>query len=419
MVTVSLVTSAILAAAMAVSARHIAAALGSAEGAEPIRVMALVVLVNGLFVVPGAQLTRDFRQDKFFWANVISLVPATAALLLLAKSGSGAMAFAWSRLIAQLVSGLVMVACVPKIYMPGLSRVSISLLLRFGLPLGGANLIYYILINVDYALVGHLIGATALGAYMLAFNLASSPAFLLGNVINSISMPAFSRVKHDHDLLEGAMIRSLRVVSLIVMPMSSLMMVLARPLVLTLYGPKWEASAEVLSILSLYGAISIICVLFANMLASFGKAKFIFVVQLLWLVTLVPAMAFGVHRNGIVGAAAAHIAVIGPLILPSYLFAVRRATGVHFTTLGKAILPPVLAASAAALAARETASQFASPLVQLATGLVVGGLTYLVAAAPQVVAWLSPEQTAKLRTLRLFRLYDAAARIVRLPVNSG
>jgi PST family polysaccharide transporter len=419
MVTVSLGTSAICGEAMAVFARPIATALGSADGAEPIRVMALAVLIGGVSAVPGAQLTRDFKQDKLFLAQIISLVPSTAALLLLAKSGSGAMAFAWSRLIASFVVCCVMMASVSKHYMPGITRSALSLLFRFGLPLAGANVINFILINVDYAFVGHLMGAVALGAYVLAFTIASSPGQLLGNVINSISMPAFSRVKHDPDRLKNAINSSLRAVSLILMPMCSLMIALARPLVLTLYGAKWEASAEVLSILSLYGAISIICVLFANMLTSLGKAKFTLAVQIIWLCTLVPAMALGVHRDGIVGAAAAHIAVIGPLVLPSYLFALRRATGIRLPMLGKAVLPPLLAASAAALGARVTASQFASPLAQLVSGLTAGCVLYLVAAGPQVVAWLSHSQAARLRAPRLFRLYDTTARMVRLQVNRG
>jgi PST family polysaccharide transporter len=403
MVTVSLATSAICGETMAVYAKPIATALGSADGAQAIRVMSLVVLINGLFAVPGAQLTRDLRQDKLFLANVISLVPSTAALLFLARSGSGAMAFAWSRVIAASVMGCVMAVYAPKIYMPGISRSALSVLLRFGVPLAGANVINFILINVDYVFVGHLLGAIALGVYMLAFTIASSPGLLLGNVINSIAMPAFSRVKHDPDLLKNAMTRALRVVSLILMPMCGLMIALARPLVLTVYGARWEASATVLSILALYGAVSIICILFANILTSLGKAKFTLFVQLLWLAALVPAMVLGVHRNGIVGAAAAHIAVIGPLVLPCYLFALRRATGIRFTMLGKAILPPLLAGAAAALAARATASQFASPLVQLLSGLAVGGLTYLVAAGPQIAAWLTPAQAAKLRVPRLFR----------------
>jgi O-antigen/teichoic acid export membrane protein len=415
MVTISWTTSAVFASGMAIYARHIAAALGSVDGAEPIRVMALAVLISGVFAVPGAQLTRDFKQDKLFLANVISLVPSTALLLLLAKSGSGAMAFAWSRVAAQLLMGCVMAVSVPKLYLPGIDSGALSVLVRFGFPLAGANFINFVLLNVDYAFVGHLIGAVALGAYVLAFTMASSPGLLLGTVINNVSMPAFSRVKQDPDLLKKAMTSGLRAVSLILLPMCGLMLVLARPLVLTLYGGKWAASAEVLSILSIYGAISIICVLFANMLTSLGKARLILFVQLFWLGALVPAMAIGVHRDGIVGAAMAHIVVIAPIVLPSYLFVLRRETGIRLIALGRAILPPLLAASVAAFAARETATRFASPALQLASGLVVGCLVYLLAAAPQATILLSQEQAAKLRAIPVFRLYETMARLLRLP----
>lgn len=397
MVTISWTTSAIFAGAMAVSAPHIAAALGSADGTEPVRVMALTVFINGFFAVPGAQLTRDFKQDKIFLASAISLVPSTGALLILAKTGSGAMAFAWSRVIAQFVMGCVMFSAVSKHYKPGIARDAVMLLARFGLPLAGANFVNYVLLNVDYAFVGHLIGAVALGIYTLAFNLASAPGFLIGNVINSIAMPAFSRVGHDTDLLKNALTSALRAVCLILMPMCGLMIALARPLVLTVYGGKWAASAQVLSILSLYSAVSILCILLANVLTSLGKAKHILAVQLLWLGALVPAMALGVHRNGIVGAAMAHIAVIGPFVLPSYLLVLRRLTGVRLTVLAKTVLPPLLAAAVAALAARGTAWQFSTPLVQLVTGLAVGSLVYVVAAAAQCAPWLGQEQAAKLR----------------------
>jgi PST family polysaccharide transporter len=417
MVTVSLVTSAICAATMTGFAVPIATALGSPDGAQPIRVMALVVLINGLFAVPGAQLNRDIRQDKLFLANILSLVPATVALILLAKSGGGAMAFAWSRVISALVMGIIFAVCAPKIYLPSLSRSALTTLLKFGLPLAAANIINFTLLNVDYAFVGHLIGPIALGAYVVAFTLASSPVLVLGVVINSIAMPAFTRVKDDPDRMATAIASALRAVSLFLLPMCAMMLVLSRPLVYTLYGAKWAASVEVLSILSLYGATSVAWILFANILASLGKARFILVVQLLWIGALVPAMALGVHRDGIVGAAMAHIAVIGPLVVPSYLFALRKASGVRFSALGRAVFPPLIATSAAALAARSAASQFISPLAQLVTGLAAGSLVYVVAAAPQAVALLDRNQSERLRALPLFRLYEAMARAAKAPVN--
>ena len=410
---VSVLSSAIIASAMVAFAGPIGAALGSAAAAGPIKVMAIVVLLMGVSAVPNAQMTRDFKQDKIFLANAISFLPSTVLLIVLAKSGSGAMAFAWSRVVGQAAVLGVLLAVAPRRYRPGFSRSALSVILTFGIPLAGANFVNYLLLNVDYAFVGHLLGAAELGLYVLAFTLASAPYSLLGGVINSVSMPAFSRVKQDPDLLKNAMAGALRAVSLIVMPMCAMMLALARPIVLTVYGEKWAASANVLEILAIYGVVFVVCLLFANILTSFGRTKFLFGLQLIWVGTLVPAMALGVHRDGIVGAAYAHVAVIVPIVLPSYLFALKRITGVRFAALGRATVPALLASSAAALGARAVASQLNSPLAQLAAGLAVGGVIYVICAGRQVIVSLAPERIAK----RILPFYGAAARLVGLPAN--
>lgn len=416
MVTVALTTNAIQASVMVAFATPIAAALGSVSAAGPIRVLALAMLITGVFAVPGAQLIRDFKQDKIFLANLIGFVPSTAVLILLAMSGSGAMAFAWSMVVGTAVSGCVMFAAVPRHYRPGFSRSALSVLVRFGFPLAGANIVNYVLLNGDYAVVGHLAGAVALGAYVLAFNVASWPYSLLGFMVNNVSMPAFSRVKNDADRLKNATARALRAISLVIMPISALTIALARPIVLTLYGAKWAASIQPLSILAFYGASSIICVLFANILAGLGRANFVLMVQLVWLVTLIPEIVLGVRHSGIVGAAVAHVIVIGPIVLPIYLFGLRKVT--DSAALAKASLPAVLAASAAALAAAGVASWFTYPLVQLITGLVTGGLIYMIIAAPYAMTLLSQEQIMKLRARRILGLYNIAARLVGL-LDSG
>ena len=64
-------------------------------------VLALAVFITGVFTVPSAQLVRDFKQDKIFLANFIGFLISTAVLILLAISGSGAMAFAWSMVVGR------------------------------------------------------------------------------------------------------------------------------------------------------------------------------------------------------------------------------------------------------------------------------------------------------------------------------
>ncbi len=407
--TFAVTTNAVQAGAMVAFAQPVAAALGSAAAAGPIRVLAIAMLVAGISAVPSSQLVRDFRQDKIFLANLIGFVPATGLLIVLARSGDGAMAFAWSMVAGSIVSATVMIASVGRHYAPGFSRSALSVLVKFGLPMGGANVVNYVLLNADYALVGHLVGAVALGAYVLAFNVASWPSSLLGFMVNNVSMPAFSRVGQDAERLKAAIARALRALSLVVMPMSALTMALARPLVLTLYGAKWAGSADTLTILTVYGAISIICVLFANILAGLGRARFILVVQFVWLAGLVPAIALGVRRYGIAGAALGHIAVIVPIVLPLYLWGLRKM--VSLAALSMAVLPALLAASAAGLVAAEAASLFRLPPLQLVAGLAAGGVAYVLVAAPQASTLLTPEQISRLHlwpVLRPYRLRHAA-----------
>jgi lipopolysaccharide exporter len=415
---VSFGSSLIMAGVLYVFARPIAASLGSTDGAGPVRVMAIIMVLWGVAAVPTALCVREFKQGKIFLANVLAFIPSTVVLIFLAKHGSGAMAFAWSRVVAQVISCTVILFAIPKLHRPGMTRGALRILYRFGLPLAFANFVGYILQNVDYVLIGRLMGPVMLGTYVLAFNAASWSTTLLMGVLSTVSMPAFSRVKHDAARLTHAMANSVRAVMLIAAPMCALVMVLARPIVLTLYGGRWAAAATVLSILSIYGLISIVGVLFSNMLAAIGRPKSVLVIQLIWLAALVPAMTLGVHRDGIVGAGIAHIVIVGPIVLPAYLIALKRATDVRASDLAKAASPPLAAAIVAAGLAWLAASQFNRPILELTVGMTVGGLCYIVLTAPQLILLLGRGRAAHPRVKRFLRVYNNIGRALGIPVGS-
>ena len=76
--------------------------------------------------------------------------------------------------------------------------------------------------------------------------------------------------------------------------------------------------------LALYGAVSVICLLLSNLIVGDGHPKLLLLLQLIWLAALAPGMLIGVERNGIVGAGAAHVVVILFVVLPVYLFTLKR-----------------------------------------------------------------------------------------------
>jgi lipopolysaccharide exporter len=414
MLTFSVVTNMVQAAAMFTFAGPIAAALGSAAAAGPVRVLALAQVIVGFAEIPSCQLVRGFRQQKLFLAQVIGSVPSTVVLLALALTGAGPVAYAWSLDVGLFLSACVVFASVRRYYRPGLTRAALLVLVRFGFPLGAANIVNVTLLNVDYAFIGHLVGAQSLGSYVLAFNIASWPASLVGNMLTWVGIPAFSRLRSDPVALRKAVVSALRAFSLVVLPMSALILALSRPLVLTFYGAKWASSVDVLAILAIYGAASVMCALCTNVLAGLGLSRLLFIVQLGWLGALIPAMIIGVRMGGIFGAAVAHVLVIGVVVLPCYLLVLKRTTRVGITASFRAVLPPLVASSAAGLAASVVAGEFAIPVIQLIAGLVVGSLVYLAAVAPQAIDLLIRSRAGRPQAMRILRLHHRTTRLVGL-----
>ncbi|MCW2540870.1 MAG: hypothetical protein JWN95_2595 [Frankiales bacterium] len=379
---VSLISSSILAAGMFIFARPLSAALGSVDAAGPMRVMSLVVLLVGIFAVPGAELAREFRQDKQFAANLLGFAVANTLLLVLATHGGGAMSFAWSRVAGQFVIGTVMTLMVDKLYVPRINRKQLKFVLSFGLPLAGANLLNYALMNTDYVFIGNLLGPVQLGIYMLAFNISSWSSSMMSTMLNSIAMPAFSRVKQDAAQLERALARGTVALAFVAVPICTLTSTLAKPLVRTVYGGQWEAAASVLAILSTYGAISVFCLLLANALSGMGKTNLLLITQLPWIGCLIPAMAIGIRINGIVGAAWAHILIVCLVALPVYLVMLKRAATLRLLLVVRAVLPLLFAGLLAGVAAYAVSHSVHGSLLQLLAGGFTGSAVYLVFAAP-------------------------------------
>lgn len=375
-VTISVTTSLVLASIMAVSADSLALFLGSPDSAGPIRILAICVAMIGPFAVPGAQLQREFRQDLLFRANMIAFVPSSAVLVLLALGGDGATAFAWSRVAGQLVAGVIMVLSLKGSYLPGFEPSFLRPLLRFGLPLAAANILSQALLNVDYVVVGRMMGEADVGLYMLAFNVCMWSGAVIGAMLNGMVLPAFSTVRRNGGDMNAAMQHALRTVALIACPLAAYTSFFSQPLIATIYGSQWVAAAPVLSVLSFYGVISVIGLLFANIIIATGRTGVLFAVQAIALLALVPALQWGISWRGLVGIGLAHIVVITLVTLPAYLHALRKSTGAQLGSLLLVMLRPAAAAVAAALIALVATMGLQSDLLTVLVGGAVGAATY-------------------------------------------
>lgn len=387
-VTISIAVSFGCAALLAVFSNALSELLGQPAAAQPLQILAISLALTGLFAVPGAQLVREFRQDRIFLATVVGFVVGNPVLVILALQGGGATAFAWSRVVGQLATGMVFWLGASRRYWPGWSREQLVPLLTFGLPLSMANLVNWTLLNADYMILGRLVSAAEVGVYMIAFNVASWSTAILGSVLNSVVVPAFGRVSSEARELRAAVVGTCRLVGLVSLPIGALSIGLAAPIVLTLFGEKWAESIPVLAILAVYGVFYGFTLLFVNVLVATGRTGRLLLIQLAWVLVLVPTMVFALHMWGLEGAAWAHVLTICLIALPGYLLAIVKATETRAAEVLAASLRPVVAAVAAGACAWLVALAFTPPWLRLGLGGAVGGIVYLAAAAPLFVPLL-------------------------------
>jgi len=373
--TVSVASGAGLAALMALLAPWLAQALGAPAAAGPIRVLALSLVIAGLSATPSACIQREFRQDRKLIADTVSFVVTTVVAVVMASAGFGAWSLAWSRVVGNIVLFGFTFALAPARYRPAWDAALARRLLRFGLPLAGASIVVFAVMNVDYAVIGNILGPTQLGIYVLAFNLSGWPVGAFSSTVRAVSLPAFSELRSDPLRHQASFGRALGMLFVPVVPACVLLGVLGHPLVRFVYGARWSDAGGPLAFLAVVGASRVALELAYDFLVSAGKSDDALRLNLLWLVSLVPMLIVAAHIGGITAVAAGHVVALCLVVLPAYM-KVLRGLGVTVASVVGPISRPLLGGALMALTALAALAVMPGDLARLAAGGMLSLLVY-------------------------------------------
>jgi PST family polysaccharide transporter len=377
--TLGLASGIVLAAVMCAVAAPLAMAMSAPAATPVIAVMSLTLVLSGLGVAPNAALQRNFDQKKLFACAGADFAVGTSATLLLVAVGMGPLALAVGRILAQAAATALQFRLSGTRPRFGLDRGLVKPLLRFGLPLAAANLLSWLLLNIDNIVIARIAGEVALGFYVLAFNVSNWPMNAIGTAIRSVSLAAFSRMNLERSdnggAVDAGLSKAVAVAWAAALPAGTLLAVLSTPLVTLLYGEQWTPSAAILAALGFFGALRVVFDLMATYLMAHGAAKEVFWIQALWIVALTPLAIMLTTSFGPQGTAWAHVVVGTLVILPAYLWVLRRV-GADLPALLKVLWPPPLAAAGGWISADMVARQFANPAVAVILGGAAGVLTY-------------------------------------------
>jgi len=359
------------------------AAAGDRAAAPVVRLLALTIVIDGLTAVRSGTLMRTFQQGKLTVANAAGLSVNAIVAIGLAVAGAGPFSFAWGQLGGAFVTGVLVFAFARVPVRIGFDKVIARKLIRFGVPLAASLGVESVVLNIQFAVIGRITGATALGFFLLAFNVSSWAQTILGTAIRYVSVAGFSRLsEHNDEALSAGVQRSMPLLVTVVAPIVALTSVLAVPLVALLYGGPWAPAAPVLRVLVLLTLVRMVTGLATDVLMAAGATRATLWVNLGWAAALIPTLWWATEVDGIRGAAIAQSAIGFLVAVPLVAIALRRV-GVVLAPVGPALVRPLLAAVLAGTVAVVVARLAGPyPMVQLAIAGTAGVLAYIPVAVP-------------------------------------
>lgn len=358
-------------------------AFGIPELTDVLRVLAVLIVLTGFEVVPGAILERELRYSAVARLDLGAALTQLVVSLGLAFGGAGV----WSLVAGQVaaaVFGAVAIWWVTP-WRPSLRLASRSTLLdvfRYGRFVGAANIAAFLSGIIDTLAVGRILGATAAGFYSVAFRVATLPESMVGRLIVKAMFPAFSMLQEDRDAFRRIFVQHAQRVVLLVLPATIFVVLGAEPIVLTLLGDEWSSVVTPVRILAVFAFVRTLTATSTVVFRSAGKPELAMWFAVANLVLLVPTLVLLTRSLELNGAAIAMLACATITTLPAVAH-MMRLIGLTF---GDLLRPLRLSLACSCvlglvLAVLVPATSSARPVVSLVVLLAGAGIAYFTSTA--------------------------------------
>ena len=304
---------------------------------EVLRVVALNLVITGALAIQRTRLQKDLAFKTICVVNIGSYICGGVLAVCMAYHGWGVWSLVWMQLVYGLASVILLAIITGWKPTFVFSRSSLKELFGFGGFIMAANILQTICQNLQGLIIGKRFSATQMGYFSQAYKLDQISSYSIPQVIVQVMYPVYSSVQDDRKRLNDIVILSMRVISFIIFPILSTLIIVAEPLIQFLYGDKWIPCVPYFRILCLGGFF--VCLQNINFyaVAAVGKSKALFKWSFYkWgflLIALLIGMNFGMY--GILCGMV--LSSINIFIANAYLAA--KHTGLSISQQLKSLLP--------------------------------------------------------------------------------
>ena len=301
--TLLLATGALFGAIVAAASPLVATLLGEPRVAGVLAALGLVVFFSGFIWFYESLLQRALEFRKRFISLLIQTVTYSAVATTLAVLGAGVWSIVAGQVAALATYGAALLWLAPYRVRLAFDRRAAGEALGAGRGFIAQGAAAFLQGNIDYLVVGRVLGASNLGFYSMAYRQAELPHWAIADPVAKVTFPGFAQMRHRGEDVTRSYISTLRLVALATFPIGVVFSAAAHPFTETFFGEKWLPMVGPLSVLGIWAAIGPLESTVAWLLNSMGKATALAWVSITGLFVLFPGVLWAASAGSITAVA--------------------------------------------------------------------------------------------------------------------
>lgn len=310
------------------------------ESSLYIELISLGFIINSLGIVPSAIFQREFKFKYIVIKDIISTIVFGVTAIIFGILDHGLFALIYAYLLKYLTSTLLILYLNNLRYKFEFSILSAKKILQYGWWQTVSDFFNVIGNQGDNLVINRNLGNFELGLYSRMYQLGAISAFILGQVIDMVFFPYYSKNQDNLEKIAKIYLTLKALALLIYIPLSLILFIFSEEIILLLLGPNWIDGAIVFQILSLTMVFRFLYKLSDPIFRALGKTYLRAKLQIVFAVLIIIASLMGT-KWGLVGVS---IGVSLVLIMNYFLITIYtlKLLNIKITKLTEILFPQLV-----------------------------------------------------------------------------
>lgn len=264
-----------------------------------LRLYAVVFVISAFSAVQLAKFSKELKFKIQFTYQLPSVVIGAFVGVLLAYQGYGVWSLVWLNIVQNLSFALML--WLFHNWRPQFlfDRSIFFYHFNFGYKLTASSLLHTVYLNLYKIIIGKQFSASNVGYFTQADSLRLFPVSQLSTVLNKVTFPLFASISEDSAKLRQAYISAMRLVLSLSAAMMLVLILVAEPLFLLVFGEKWLPSVPYFQILCIASIFLPIGTYNLNILKVKGRSDLFLRVEvikkIIGVIALIAAVPLGIE----------------------------------------------------------------------------------------------------------------------------